>query len=123
MENVLLIEDDNDYRELLKIALEKANYAVTEASNGLKGCLMFQKEFHRLVITDIFMPEKEGIETIQEIKELAPEAKIIAISGGGQTGLNDMLTFARDFGADAIMTKPINLKNLISKISELIGNS
>jgi DNA-binding response OmpR family regulator len=121
MENVLLIEDDNDYRELLKIALEKANYAVTEASNGLKGCRMFQKDIHRLVITDIFMPEKEGIETILEIREVAPEAKIIAISGGGQTGAIDMLTFAGDLGADAIMTKPIDLKNLISKVAELIG--
>ena len=121
MGNVLLIEDDKDYRELLKIALEKADYSVTEASDGLKGCRMFQKGFHQLVITDIFMPEKEGIETILEIKELAPEAKIIAISGGGQTGAIDMLTFAEDLGADAIMTKPIDLKNLISKVAELIG--
>ncbi len=121
MGNVLLIEDDNDYRELLKIALEKANYTVTEASNGLNGCRMFKKDFHQLVITDIFMPEKEGIETILEIKELDPEVKIIAISGGGQTGAIDMLSFAGDLGADAIMTKPIDLKNLISKVEELVG--
>ncbi len=121
MRNVLLIEDDNDYRELLKIALEKANYTVTEASNGLSGCRMFKKDFHQIVITDIFMPEKEGIETILEIKELDPEAKIIAISGGGQTGAIDMLSFAGDLGADVIMTKPIDLKNLISKVAELVG--
>jgi len=121
MENVLLIEDDNDYRKLLKIALEKANYVVTEASNGEKGCQIFQKELHRLVITDIFMPEKEGIETILQIKKVAPETKIIAISGGGQTGAIDMLTYAGDLGADTIMTKPIDLKSLISKVDELIG--
>ena len=123
MKNLLLIEDNNDYRTLLKIALEKENYAVTEASNGLEGCRLFRKDFHRLVITDIFMPEKEGIETILEIKRVDPKAKIIAISGGGNTGAIDMLTFAGDLGADAIMTKPIDLKALVSSVEELIGNA
>ncbi|MBT7710593.1 MAG: response regulator [Deltaproteobacteria bacterium] len=121
MENVLLIEDDDDFRNLLKIVMENADYAVTEASNGLEGCRIFQKDFHKLVITDIFMPDKEGIETILEIRSVDPDVKIMAISGGGQSGSIDMLSFARDLGADAIMTKPIDLKDLMRKVAGLIG--
>ncbi len=121
MKNVLIIEDDKNYRELLKIAFEKADYVVTEASNGVEGCRIFRKDFHQLVITDIFMPDKEGIETILEIRSVDPKVKIIAISGGGQTGSIDMLSFAVDLGADAIMTKPIDLKRLMITAAELAG--
>lgn len=82
MKRILMIEDDDDQRELFKMVLEQAGYDVTEAPDGKVGLQRFYQQPYELVITDIFMPEKEGLETILELKKEFPTVKTIAISGG-----------------------------------------
>jgi len=121
MKRIILIEDDPQYQKLLKTALEDAGYEMRVASNGKVGCELYHENPSDLVITDIFMPEKEGIETILELKEDFSDIKILAISGGGNRGELSYLDMAKDMGAEAIMPKPIKIADLITKVEEMIG--
>ena len=82
MARILVVDDDQDMRKLLRKTLEKAGYEVVEAPDGVKATRVYQQNPADIIITDIFMPEKEGLELIQEVKRNFPGAKIIAISGG-----------------------------------------
>lgn len=126
MKRILLIEDDSAERELFKVALERAGYEVLEAPNGEVGLQMFQQQPCEVVITDIFMPEKEGLETILTLKKDYPSVKIIAISGGGvksryagKLGAETALQAAQEFGALHTLEKPIALKKLVAIVNEL----
>jgi DNA-binding response OmpR family regulator len=117
---VILIEDDMDYLELMKNALESAGFSVLTASNGNEGIRLFSGNPCSLVITDILMPGKEGFETILALKQLLPTVRIIAISGGGNTGRGeDLLRHAKAFGAHGTMSKPIVMKELVSMVRKL----
>ena len=122
MKQILVIDDDDDFRSYLKEALTRAGYEITEAANGAIGSKIFMQQSFDLVITDIFMPEKEGLETILELKTKSPEIKFIAISGGGLGGTdpNLVLGIAKEMGADKILNKPISIKNLLEAISETL---
>jgi len=122
MKQILVIDDDENYRFFLKEALSKAGYQVTEAANGAIGLEVFKKQSFDLIITDIFMPEKEGLETILEFKTGLIDIKIIAISGGGLRGTdpNLVLGIAKEMGADRILNKPISVKNLLETVSEIL---
>lgn len=126
MRTVLVVDDDKEFASLLCEILE-TDYSVHYASNGKKAleCLAVENNIE-LVITDIFMPEKEGIETIQEIIETYPHIKIIAMSGGGNLSngkrpFYDALHIAEKLGADKILKKPFKSALLIDAIKELIG--
>lgn len=126
MKQVLIIEDDLDYRKMLKYAFEEAGYAVLEASNGDEGCRLYRQHQCPVVITDIFMPEKEGLETIRELRDTYPTLKIIAISGGGSrsiyagaAGAEIALEAAQGLGATRVLTKPFELPHLIAMVEEL----
>lgn len=126
MKKILIIEDDAHHLRMLKAVLTKENYEVLVASNGQEGCRMYEDNPCDLVISDIFMPEKEGLETITDLKESHPDAKIIAISGGGaksQFMMDDILKMAKDLGADTIMAKPLDIPTLVQNIQLLIGKS
>ena len=118
MPKILIIDDDNQFRKMLYQTLEKAGYTVSEATNGTKGIASFEQAPADLVITDILMPDKEGIETIMEIRRMAPDIKIIAVSGGGRIGSDSYLDLARKLGAIETFSKPIDRKKLV----EVIGN-
>ena len=118
MPKILIIDDDNQFRKMLCQTLEKAGYTVSEAANGTKGVDFFKKESADLVITDILMPDKEGIETIMEIRRMVPDIKIIAVSGGGRIGSDSYLELARKLGAIETFSKPIDRKKLV----EVLGN-
>lgn len=123
MSNVLLIEDDIDYLELMKNALEGAGFPVITAANGNEGIRFFSTHPCRIVITDILMPGKEGYETILALKQLLPTVRIIAISGGGNTGRGeDLLRHAKAFGAHFTMSKPIVMKDLVSMVRQLTAD-
>ena len=106
MANILIIDDDNQFREMLRQMIERDGYEVIEASDGKEGIALYRKNPTDLIITDLIMPEKDGIETIQELKKDFPEIKIIAISGGGRLGPNDYLQLAKMLGAQRTLTKP-----------------
>jgi DNA-binding response OmpR family regulator len=91
----LVIEDDDRLRTTLRKMLERSGYEVVVASNGKEGIKHFREAPCDLVITDLIMPEKEGLETIRELKEEVPDIKVIAISGGGREGFDDSLRLAK----------------------------
>ena len=120
MPNILIIDDDNQFRTMLRKMVERNGYEVIEASDGKEGIELYRKNHTDLIITDLIMPEKDGIETIQELKKDFPDIKIIAISGGGRLGPQDYLHLAKMLGAQRTLTKPIELTELLKTIEELL---
>jgi len=120
MANILIIDDDNQFRTMLRKMIERNGYEVIEASGGEEGIKLYRKNPTDLIITDLIMPEKDGIETIQELKKEFPDVRIIAISGGGRLGPQDYLHLAKMFGVQRTLTKPIELPVLLQTIEELL---
>ena len=86
MASILIIDDEEDIRDALQMVLERAGYEVRVASNGNEAIEMQREEPAQLVITDIIMPEKDGVNTIKEMRQESPGLRIIAMSGGGRCG-------------------------------------
>ena len=122
MRHILLIEDDDRYRTLLAQILRDAGYALTEASNGRAGVRRFRAEPIDLVITDLIMPEQEGLETIRELRAAQPDLPIFAISGYG-TESELYLKMATKFGARRVLTKPFHPAELMQAIKEVLHPS
>jgi len=118
---ILLIEDDHNLRSVLKMALEKVGHEVIEASDGKIGIEEFRKRNTDLVITDIIMPEKDGIETIVTLKKDFPDVNIIAISGGGRSPASIFLEPAEILGADRVLAKPFEFSELLDMVDEVVG--
>jgi DNA-binding response OmpR family regulator len=120
MAGILIVEDDNDLREMLKVSLMRRKYTILEASNGKEAMAKFKPALIDLVITDIIMPDEDGLKVIMKFRELKPSLKIIAISGGGKAGPANYLSMARALGADEIFPKPFSINTLIAKIDEIL---
>ncbi len=120
---ILVIDDDAEIRKMLRIMLEREGYEVEDAQDGDVGLTMYRERPSDLVITDIVMPEKEGIETIRTLKRENPHVKIIAMSGGGRIMPDSYLKLAKSLGADVTFTKPIEKKKLVQAIKDLLGES
>ncbi|HEY5470583.1 MAG TPA: response regulator [Bacteroidales bacterium] len=120
MPGILIVEDDKDLREMLKIALIRRKFVVSEAENGKEAITHFKPSITDLVITDLIMPDEDGLKVIIKLRELKPSVKIIAISGGGKAGPGSYLNLAKALGADAIYSKPFSINELIAKIEELL---
>jgi CheY-like chemotaxis protein len=118
---ILVIDDDIEMRRILRKLLEREGYQVLEASDGDEGIKLYQKNQIELIITDLLMPGKEGIETIIQLKQDFPDIKIIAMSGGGQIESEFYLECAKSFGAEYTFVKPINRKKLLTAVKELIS--
>jgi DNA-binding response OmpR family regulator len=118
---ILLVEDDRDLREMLRTTLIKRKYTVSEASNGKEALLRFKPSITDLVITDLIMPDEDGLKVIMKIKEIKPGIKIIAISGGGKAGPGNYLDLAKALGADEIFSKPFSINDLMKKIEILLS--
>lgn len=121
MQKVLVIDDDSLVRDTIVRILERKGYAVLVAADGVRGLRMFHSEQPDLVITDIIMPEKEGLETIREIRGERPGAKIIAISGGARIGNMDFLKMAGKLGACDILPKPFDPAELMNTVSRCLS--
>ncbi len=96
-------------------------HEVVNASNGKEGIKLFRENGADLIITDIVMPEKEGLETIMELRKGYPDVKIIAISGGGRVDPESYLTMAEKMGASRTLTKPFEREELLEAVRELLG--
>jgi CheY-like chemotaxis protein len=116
----LVIDDEELIRELVKEMLEAEGYVVSTAANGKEGVRLYRKELSDLIITDIFMPEMEGLETIRELQRGSPNVKIIAISGGGEKGMLSFLSYAKRFGALRTLEKPFSRQELLTTVRELL---
>jgi CheY-like chemotaxis protein len=122
MPGVLIVEDDRELREMLKMSLLRKGYTVQEAENGKEAISHFKPLITDLVVTDLIMPDEDGIKVVIRLRELKPAIKIIAISGGGKVGPGSYLNLAKALGADAIYSKPFSIKDLIVKIEQLLEN-
>jgi CheY-like chemotaxis protein len=119
--SILVIDDEAPMRRFVALALEKQGHAVAEAADGAEALRILAEHPIGLVITDLLMPETDGIETIMELRRLYPATKIIAISGGGeyQSG-KGFLRAAESLGADATLTKPFEFKQLLPAVEALL---
>ncbi|MBM4131886.1 response regulator [bacterium] len=121
MPRILVVDDEEQIRRILRMTLERAGHEVDTAADGNAAVATYDPARHDLVITDIVMPEKEGIETIQELHQVNADVKIIAISGGGRISPEEYLDWARRFGVHRTFTKPIDRDELLATIAELTG--
>ena len=121
MKRILVIDDEPHILLMVKKMLERAGYEVDLASNGSEGLRLFRELMPGLVITDIIMPEKEGLETIREMKRISGDLKIIAMSGGGKISADNYLETAKIFGASRLVEKPFSQKQLLTYVEELVG--
>jgi CheY-like chemotaxis protein len=121
MSGILLVEDDRELREMLKLSLMRRKYTVFEAGDGKEAILHFKPSITDLVVTDLIMPEEDGLKVIIKLREFKPSLKIIAISGGGKVGPGSYLNLAKALGANAIFSKPFSTRDLILKIEELLN--
>lgn len=125
MARILLVDDDEFVRGILRKALVSAGYEVEEAPDGKKALASYRQQASDLVITDLVMPEKDGLEMIRELRSLDPAVKIIAMSGGGRMlGPAQLyLASARIFGAVRILAKPFNASALLQAVSDVLSGA
>ena len=124
MKKILVIDDDIQLNEMICEILTFEGYEIMSASNGMEGLKLFNKDRPDLVITDIYMPEKEGLETIMEIRQEDKTIKILVISGGcPHMNMSEMFSMAEMFGADAVLPKPFAVEIFLQKVKELLGES
>jgi DNA-binding response OmpR family regulator len=120
MAHVLVIDDDDHVRSLVRRILEAAGYCVTEAADGQQGLEAFLAEPPDVVITDIFMPKREGLETIMALRREDRSVRIIAVSGGGERGALEHLQTADKLGAMRTLCKPFHRVDLLAAVEEAI---
>ncbi len=122
MARILVIEDETYIRDLYRRFLEQAGHEVIEAPDGEIGMRLYRQSAPDLVITDIIMPEKEGIETIMDLRKDSPGLKIIAISGGGKAmSSSTCLNLAKGLGASKTLAKPFTRQELLDAVTEVLA--
>jgi DNA-binding response OmpR family regulator len=119
---VLLVDDDIEFLRLMAVGFRAVGAEVEAATDGQVALARFMARPAELVVTDIIMPVREGIETIAALKKAKPETRIIAISGGYRAGSQDFLTLARRVGADDVIAKPAPFAELLSAAARLFGS-
>jgi CheY-like chemotaxis protein len=120
MASILLVDDDEQFRTMLSESLSQAGYEVNEARDGREGIQSYRDHPCDLIITDLIMPEKEGLETIEEFRRNYPEAKIIAISGGSRHGPFDYLKMAKALGARQVLAKPFTRQEILEAVTQVM---
>jgi DNA-binding response OmpR family regulator len=120
MSLVLVIDDDAQIRRMARRILSGAGHAVIEAEHGDVGLGLLRRDHPALVLTDLVMPKKEGIETICEIRRMRPETGIIAMSGTG-TSADLYLRVAGKLGADAVLPKPFRAAELLDTVARVLA--
>ncbi len=120
---ILIVDDNDEMRELLRLILETACHEIVEAANGRIALDLLGATPVDLVITDIIMPEMEGIDLIMTIRTRYPGVRIIAISGGGKIDPNLCLNMAGKLGADRILRKPFGKSAILAAVSDLFPDS
>lgn len=123
MAKILLIDDDEPLRAIMRDTLEHFGHVVVEARDGKEGLALFEQSKVDIVITDIVMPEKEGLEVLMELRKRPVPVKVIAISGGGSTGKVEYLHIAKLMGAVAVLAKPFSATALMTIVNaQLAGD-
>ncbi|MGD8990565.1 MAG: response regulator [Desulfobacterales bacterium] len=120
MARILIIDDESQIRSMLRLMLERGGYEVIEAADGMEGIRQYRDNPADLIITDLIMPNKDGIGMIIELKKEFPRVKIIAMSGGGVNRPEGYLDGAKKLGATRTLTKPIDRDEMLNAIKETL---
>lgn len=119
---ILVVDDEEEVRGVLKEALEHAGYVVLVARNGREAISLQRQRPADLIITDIFMPEPEGVETIIELREKYPAVKLVSMSGLGRLGTFGYLFIARRLGVSRSIRKPFSTDDVVAAVSQLLAS-
>jgi DNA-binding response OmpR family regulator len=122
LSNILVIDDNASVRKALTMMLESGGFHVTAAKDGREGLSAFEASAPDLVLVDIIMPDKDGIEIIREMRRARPATKIIAMTGGGRLSGLDFLKMARAFGAVETLAKPIDPDELVARVRACLAS-
>ena len=120
MARILIIDDESQIRSMLRLMLERVAYEVIEAEDGMEGIRQYRDNPADLIITDLIMPNKDGIGMIIELKKEFPQVKIIAMSGGGVNRPEGDLDGAQKLGATRTLTKPIDRDEMLNAVRETL---
>jgi len=123
MNSILLVDDDKDFRESLKDLLEIKGYLIYEAKNGAEGLRVFSRESIDLVISDLLMPEIDGLELLMGIRGTNSGTPIIVISGGNRSNFDKSFEIAQELGANIVLGKPVSADVLFDSIDQLLASS
>ena len=121
MPRILVVDDDDSFRKMLRLTLVKLGHEVREARNGLEAVTLYEEEPADLMITDIIMPEQDGLETIRLMRRAHPSLKIIAMSGGGRVNATDYLKIANSMKANRVLAKPFKIEEIAAILSDLLS--
>jgi YesN/AraC family two-component response regulator len=123
MARILIIDDEPQIRSMLKLMLERDGYEVVEAPDGVEGIRVYRQNPADLIITDLIMPNKDGIGMIIDLKKEFPGVKIIAMSGGGLNKPDGYLKGAKKLGAFCTLTKPIDREEILRVVAAILKNT
>ena len=121
MARVLVIDDEDLSRYAVRAILESAGHQVAEAENGAQALGILDSESFDLIVTDIVMPEKEGLETVRDVKAAFPGLPIIAMSGSGRTRNRDLIAEVIGLGADGALQKPFAAEALLEEVTRVLA--
>jgi CheY-like chemotaxis protein len=120
MAEILVVDDSDELRGLMCDILRRAGHDVAAAADGVAAIRLVRERVPELLVSDIVMPEMDGLELIMKINKEYPQMKILAVTGGGATDPGLRLTLAKHFGAHDTLDKPFSLGDLIEKVSSLL---
>ena len=121
MARILVIDDDDEIRRLIVRVMESAAHEVLEARDGAEGLKCITNQDVDVVITDIFMPGRDGLEILREIRKNHPHMHVIAMSGGGEFGDMDVMRIARSFGAFRVLAKPFRINEMLQTVDAALA--
>ena len=121
MARILIVDDEENVRFTLVKALKSLNHEIYQAADGNAALAILAEQEIDLIVTDIFMPNREGLETIIEIRMNWPEVKLVAMSGGGRIRNTEFLDIAKKFGADLVLKKPFSMMEFRNEIGRLLN--
>ena len=123
MARILIIDDEPQIRSMLTLMLERDGFEVVEAPDGVEGIKVYRQNPADLIITDLIMPNKDGIGMIIDLKKEFPDVKIIAMSGGGLNKPDGYLKGAKKLGASCTLTKPIDREEMLRAVRDILKDS
>ncbi len=118
---ILVVDDEDGIREIFAEALRMTGYATFEASNGQSALTQLKSRNIDLLITDILMPDMDGLELIMAARRALPDLKVLAMSGGGRTAADVLINIARRLGVQRTLAKPFELSDLLREVEALVG--